>query len=170
MTGALGAIVTILVALNPPAVAARLGRIGSRVAGGLVLGAGIVAVISPLASWLLGVLAVSEPTFRTAAGAVIGVNGLIHLAGGGAGRRDGHPPTVAALSVASPAPVFAALAGTLDAGWPATTAGLAAGVAAAVAPVWGDGEGPIVTWAVRMVGAVAVLAGLALVIDGVSTV
>lgn len=177
MNPTLAALLAVFSTWNPPATAHRVGQPGRRRVIGLAVAAAIGVVLALGGDRLVDLLGVSAPTFRTAAGVVVAATGVVDLV-----RRPGSPVddgqeqdigrladgVVAGLG---PGPVFAATAAGIDVGW--LIAGLGVLGAAAVTAWWltrRRAAGTVTGWLIRSIGGVAVLAGVVMIIDGVSTV
>lgn len=176
MNPTLAALLAVFSTWNPPATAQRVGAPGRLGVIGLAVAAAIGVVLALSGDRLVDLLGVSAPTFRTAAGVVVAVTGVVDLV-----RRLGNPAdesrvqhvdslsngVVAGLS---PGPVFAAVAAGVDAGWLAAAVGV---LGAAAVTVWWlnrNRAGGVTGWLIRSIGGVGVLAGVVMIIDGVSTV
>lgn len=171
MTGILAVLVASIAALNPSMVARRQhGRPIDRWLTGVVIAAVAAAVLGALAEPIRDALSVSEPTMRTAAGAVLGLTGARWLVGPSPEPGEADPTVDATLSTFTPAVVLTAMATTAEDGWLATVAGIGLAVAVTVGLCLKGHHGRISTWAVRGFGAVAVVAGLAMVVSGVEVV
>jgi small neutral amino acid transporter SnatA (MarC family) len=174
----------LLLALNPARAAFGIPRAGRsprdriRVAAlGGALGGLAVCAVAFVAGPLLGVLDVSDPSFRIAAGAVAVLAGVADFF-----RRPPQPePALAGLRaallpvavplVARPALLVVALgAGAERGGWVAAGAmAIGAGALAALTARWpADGSRlRVLRWAVRLTAAALVAAGVLLCVDGV---
>lgn len=176
--------VALLMALNPARAAfavPRAGRSRGEVArlaalGGAIGGVG-VCIAAALGDPLLDAIDVSDPAFRIAAGIVAVLAGASDFL-----RRPPSPEPslpgwraavvpVALPVVARPALVVMALGAGADASVAVTAAAMAAGVAAlsllaARCPTDGP-AGRVLRWGVRLLAALLIAAGTALVVDGV---
>jgi small neutral amino acid transporter SnatA (MarC family) len=171
VTGTLAVLVASVAALNPSMVARRQhGRPVDRWLTGVVIAAIAAAVMGALAEPIRDALSVSEPTMRTAAGAVLGLTGARWLVGPSPKPGDADPTIDATLTTFSPAVVLTAMATTAQDGWLITLAGIALGVILTVGLCLRGHYGRLSAWAVRGFGAVAVVAGLAMVVNGVEVV
>jgi small neutral amino acid transporter SnatA (MarC family) len=178
----------VLVLLLNPARAAfgvpRAGRSAQEVievatVGGAIGGLAVCAAAA-LGDPLLGLLDVSDPSFRTAAGILAGLAGAIDLfrrppSPGPAlpGRRAALVP-VAIPVVARPALLVVALGAGADEGVLVSAAAIAAGVAllvglVAAVPTEGP-RGRVLRWASRLLAAALVAGGVLLTVDGVMAV
>jgi small neutral amino acid transporter SnatA (MarC family) len=171
MSVAVVAVLAVLAAWNPPATAMSLGPPSRARAVGLALAAAVGIVLGASGETLLDLLDLSAPTFRTAAGVVVAVSGAAHVWGRTAIPVEGDGVFGGAVAGLYPAPVFAAVTAGVDAWWlPAAGA-----VVASAALSWwlatrtGD-DRAVTSWAVRLVGAIAVLVGVAMVVSGVKSV
>jgi small neutral amino acid transporter SnatA (MarC family) len=171
MSIAVVAVLAVLAAWNPPATAISLGSPSRGRAVGLAVAAAVGIALAAFGETLLDLLDLTTPTFRTAAGVVVAVSGAAHVWGRTAIPVEGDGVFGGAVAGLYPAPVFAAIAAGVDAAWlPAAGA-----VVASAALSWwlatraGD-DRAVTSWAVRLVGAVAVLIGVAMVVSGVRTV
>lgn len=171
MTGTIAVLVASVVALNPSMVARRQhGRPLDRWLTGVVIAAAAAAMLGALAEPIRDALSVSEPTMRTAAGAVLGLTGARWLVGPSPKPGEADPTIDATLSTFSPAVVLTAIATTAEDGWLITVAGITLAVAITVGLCVKGHDGRVSTWAVRGFGAAAVVAGLAMVVSGVELV
>ena len=171
MTGTVAVLVASVVALNPSMVARRqYGRPIDRWITGVVIAAVAAALVGALAEPIRDLLSVSEPTMRTAAGAVLALTGARWLVGPSPGPGEADPTVDATLSTFSPAVVMTAMATTAEDGWLITVAGITLAVIITIGLCATGHHGRISTWAVRGFGAVAVVAGLAMVVSGVEVV
>jgi small neutral amino acid transporter SnatA (MarC family) len=174
----------LLLALNPARAAFGIPRAGRepgepvRLAafGGLIGGAAVI-VLAAVADPLLDAFDVSDPSFRTAVGIVVGISGIADLF-----RRPPPPEPslggmraalipVAIPVVVRPAVLLAALGAGADEGLLAAIGAVAIGGALLVALTARVSiEGPAgraLRWAARLFAAVLVACGVVLVIDGV---
>ena len=177
MSGWTGAIVGMLVALNPPAinrVVAWLDDPGARRRLHLPL-ALVLVLLSLLAAPILGLLDVSTHTFRLAAAVVVGITGAKWLLAptspitSVADERDGLLHSITLWF--APAPVLMALAANSEAG---TVAGLVACAIAAAATValaaMKPLPDPVAGALVRFVGALGIVAAVAIGLDAARSV
>ncbi len=171
MSVAVVAVLAVLAAWNPPATAVSIRPPSRGRAIGLAVAAAVGIGLAALGETLLDVLDLSAPTFRTAAGVVVAVSGAAHVWGRTAIPVEGDGVFGGAVAGLYPAPVFAAVVAGVDAGWlPAAGA-----VAASAALSWWlvirpDDDRAVTSLSVRLVGAVAVLIGVAMVVSGVKSV
>jgi small neutral amino acid transporter SnatA (MarC family) len=178
----------VLVLLLNPARAAfgvpRAGRSAQEVIEVAAIGGAIgglaVCAAAALGDPLLGLLDVSDPSFRTAAGILAGLAGAIDLfrrppspEPALPGRRAALVP-VAIPVVARPALLVVALGAGADEGVLVSAAAIAAGVAllvGVVAAVPTEGpRGRVLRWASRLLAAALVAGGVLLTVDGVMAV
>jgi small neutral amino acid transporter SnatA (MarC family) len=178
----------VLVLLLNPARAAfgvpRAGRSAQEVIEVAAIGGAIgglaVCAAAALGDPLLGLLDVSDPSFRTAAGILAGLAGAIDLfrrppspEPALPGRRAALVP-VAIPVVARPALLVVALGAGADEGVLVSAAAIAAGVAllvglVAAVPTEGP-RGRVLRWASRLLAAALVAGGVLLTVDGVMAV
>ena len=171
MDATLVSVVAVLVAWNPPATAVSIGPPSRGRMIGLVVAAVMGVALAVFGEALLDLLDISAPTFRTAAGVVVAVSGAAHLWGRTATPVEGDGIFGGAVVGLYPAPVFAALAAGIDAGWlPAAGAVVVAAVLSWWLVARTDGDPAVTGWALRFVGAAAVLIGVAMVVSGVKSV
>lgn len=176
MNPTLAALLAVFGTWNPPATAHRVGAPGGRRVIGLAVAAVIGVVLAVLGDRLVDLLGVSAPTFRTAAGVVVAITGAVDLVRrpgnhGDDGRvQRGDRLADGLVAGLGPGPAFAATAAGVDAGW--FIAALVVVAAAAVTVWWltRSRGGTVSAWLIRSIGGVAVLAGVVMIIDGVSTV
>jgi small neutral amino acid transporter SnatA (MarC family) len=171
MSIAVVAVLAVLAAWNPPATAISLGSPSRGRAVGLAVAAAVGIALAAFGETLLDLLDLTTPTFRTAAGVVVAVSGAAHVWGRTAIPVEGDGVFGGAVAGLYPAPVFAAVAAGVDA---ARLPAAGAVVASAAMSWWlatraGD-DRAVTSWAVRLVGAVAVLVGVAMVVSGVKSV
>jgi small neutral amino acid transporter SnatA (MarC family) len=178
----------VLVLLLNPARAAfgvpRAGRSAQEVIEVAAIGGAIgglaVCAAAALGDPLLGLLDVSDPSFRTAAGILAGLAGAIDLfrrppspEPALPGRRAALVP-VAIPVVARPALLVVALGAGADEGVLVSAAAIAAGVAllvGVVAAVPTEGpRGRVLRWASRLLAAALVAGGVLLTVDGAMAV
>lgn len=168
MTGTIAVLVASVAALNPSMVARRQhGRPVERWLTGVVVAAVAAAAVGAMAEPIRDLLSVSEPTMRTAAGAVLALTGARWLVGPSPGPGEADPTIDATLTTLSPAVVLTAMATTAEDGWLITVAGIALAVVLTAGLCLRGHVGPLSAWATRGFGAVAVVAGLAMVVSGV---
>jgi small neutral amino acid transporter SnatA (MarC family) len=142
-------------------------------AGGLVSLAGIL-LLAALSEPLLDGLDISEPTARVAAGLVAASAGLWHLIGprpqaweAASGLRSGLVPIAFPVLLRPEVALLAVSAGA-DEGVLSTAVAAAVGIAIGVLALRRSAEPPRVARAgARLLGAVLVLLGIDLVVDGV---
>ena len=171
MTGTIAVLVASVAALNPSMVARRQhGRPVERWLTGVVVAAVAAAAVGAMAEPIRDLLSVSEPTMRTAAGAVLALTGARWLVGSSPGPGQADPTIDATLTTLSPAVVLTAMATTAEDGWPVTVAGIALAVVLTAGLCLRGHFGRLSAWAARGFGAVAVVAGLAMVVSGVELV
>ena len=171
MTGTIAVLVASVAALNPSMVARRQhGRPVERWLTGVVVAAVAAAAVGAMAEPIRDLLSVSEPTMRTAAGAVLALTGARWLVGSSPGPGQADPTIDATLTTLSPAVVLTAMATTAEDGWPVTVAGIALAVVLTAGLCLRGHFGRLSAWATRGFGAVAVVAGLAMVVSGVELV
>lgn len=166
----------LLVAVNPPAVAAGLrGRTGAVMA--LAAGAtfALAVALAGASSGILDALDVSRPTFRLAAGAVLAAGSLWWVVAGTRPAPVDRPGPGLALCLAtliSPQLVAVSISLGADDGVGAVALGAAAVLALTwLASAFAAGTHPA-AWsaAARIVGAFGVAVALDMVVDGVKTV
>lgn len=170
MNQPLVAVLAVLAAWNPPAAAGIMGMPSRPRLVGLGIAAGVGILLAVLGEWVIDLLGVSAPTFRTASGVVVAATGSAHLVRRPPRPVEGDGITGGVIAGLGPGPVFAATAAGADAGW--WIAALCVGAAAATW-WWAARIGrsnAVTAWLIRSIGAVAVLAGVVMTIDGASTV
>ena len=171
------AVLLLSAAVNPPRLAGLTSRLGrAPVAGGAALGGAVLTVLAVASGPLLDGLEISEPTLRVAAGLVAAAAGLWHLVGPAPSPWDVGPGRGASLAPVAfpvllrPEVVLSALStGAQDGVWVAvlaSTVALALGGLALVRPA----DSRVVRAAGRLVGALLVVLGVALVVGGVLAV
>ena len=168
--------IAVLAATNPPRVWSALPSPPDRVRVALVGGAVTLAaalVLAALASGLVDLLDISASTFRLGAGLVIAVVGVHDLIAGAPkpepalrGWRAGLIPLAFPLLI-NPAFGAAVLAASADHGMATPIVAAAIGVAAVVALATTTEPARVLRGAGRIVGAVLVIVGVALAVDGV---
>ncbi len=177
MTGTIAVLAALVGALNPSVLARRQqGRPTARWLIGVLIGVVAALVLAGLAEPIRDALSVSEPTFRTAAGAALALTGARWLVGPSPRAGEADPTVEGTLSAFTPAVVLTAMATTAEDGWWITAVGL--GVAVAVSAGLGAAEytrytghaGTVGAWAVRAFGGLAVVAGIGLVVSGVEMI
>ncbi len=168
--------------VNAPSVRLRLGARAAGVRSRAALGGGVVAMVAAV---LLGLVAhplidgldVAPETFRVAAAMIVTLSGLVVIASPApspehlSGRRSDFLVPVAYPLLLGPGPVLAWLVVGVDHGVWRTA--VAAGLGSAVAVICaGLPEGRRSGWvgAARLLAAVVVVLGVAMVIDGVREV
>ncbi|CAN5514498.1 MAG: hypothetical protein ACR2JP_00265 [Acidimicrobiia bacterium] len=164
-------VLAVLAAWNPPAAAGVMGTPSRPRLVGLGIAAGVGILLAVLGERVIDLLGVSAPTFRTASGVVVAATGSAHLLRRPPRPVEGDGITGGVIAGLGPGPVFAATAGGADAGW--WIAALCVGAAAAATWWWAarnGGSSTVTAWLIRSIGAVAVLAGVVMTIDGASTV
>ena len=137
---------------------------------GVLLAAVAAAVLGAMAAPVRDLLSVSEPTMRTAAGAVLALTGARWLVSPSPEPSRADATVDATLSTFTPAVVLTAMATTAEDGWLITVAAIALAVSMTAGLCFGGHYGRPSAWAVRGFGAVAVVAGLAMVVSGVEVV
>jgi small neutral amino acid transporter SnatA (MarC family) len=167
--------VAMLAVLNPPARAARLRHLDERRSiAAAVVALAVIAAIAAAAGPALDAGDVSAPTVRVGAGLVVGVAGVVDLVRGRGAEPDLPKGWVAALVPAAfplllePQVGVLAVSAGADHGV-VVTALTAAAVLAAFITARRIGTSLLVALG-RFVGALGVLAGTALVVDGVLSV
>lgn len=171
MTGVVAAIVTIVVAWNPPAMLPATDDNAKQHAIGLAIGAALVALIAAATDPILGLLSVSAPTLQTAAGSVIALFGLRWLLGPSPKPAEpGGARIAAAVATLSPPTVIAALTVTAEEGWIAAVIGL--GVALLVTVATAQRRLPVRAGHLlrRATGAAAIAIGVSLILAGIRSV
>jgi small neutral amino acid transporter SnatA (MarC family) len=170
----MSALVAFLVAVNPPVIAAALPRtVAMRaIAIAALISTALLILAAVLSEPVLDLLDVSAPTFRVAAGAVLGVAGVRWVIVGAKPMDDESPRAVTLLPrfFTPPLLAIAITVGADDGVVTAAVAGAVALAAAVVAAMW-RGQGLAWwSWSARLVGLAGVAVGLSLVVDGVKTV
>ena len=165
------AVVAVLGAWNPPWAGATLAPPTNRRLIGLVIAAAVGVLVAAAGDPILDLLDVSAATFRTAAGAVVAAGGLFHIIRAAARPVEGDTLVAGLAAALGPGPVFAAAAAGIDAGWWVAVPS----VAGAAGLTWWlatrTGTDPAVgSWLTRVVGGVAIAAGVLMIVSGVRSV
>jgi small neutral amino acid transporter SnatA (MarC family) len=163
-----------LVAVNPAAVAASVPRAAlsrPRAQVAFITTAVTAAVLAGCNGPLLDWLDVSPPTFRVAAGAVLGLVSARWVLLGAKPITTVEDVPIFSLLL-SPQLVAVTITAGTEVGAASATAGtVVALVASGAAVYWQELPGPAVwSWATRLVGVAGIAMALALVVDGVKTV
>jgi len=180
MTGWFAVLVVILAAANPAVLAGTrpadttppggtTSTGGSLRLRGVALGLGVVALIALGADAILEALSVSAPTFRTAAGAVVGIGGAVEVVRRRPTAKDAADDlTGGLLSTLLPPLVFAAVTMATDDDWWLTAVALVVTLAATA----GLTSAPprVRAWARITFGGLAVGTGVLLVSAGIRAV
>ena len=164
-----------LVAVNPAAVAASVPRselFRARANVAFVATTLVVAVVAGCSERLLDWLEVSPPTFRMAAGVVLGLTSIRWVVVGAPSPAASGEEVPILTILLSPQLVAVAIAAGSDVGaLSATAAAVVALAVSGAAVLWQDRWGGAVwSWATRLIGMAGIAMALALVVDGVKTV
>lgn len=168
------ALLSLIAGWHPLVVATRTAPATPQTRNGLIIGTAVVGVLAVMNEPILDLLRLSPPTFRTAAGAVVGLTGLRWLVGTRPRRDDptGDDLLTGVLAVLTPAPVLAALSMGADYGWLVPLLGLTGSLGATWAIAVRSPDTTATTWGlgVRAVGLVAVGTGILVLVDGIRSV
>ena len=168
MTG-LATLALLLAAWNPALFLERSPGAGPRRMLGWGIAAGLVLALAAATQPIIDLLDVSEPTFRTAAGAVIALVGARWLVGSPPRVDRGDELGHGMMDVTTPEIVAAAMAAATG-GWGFSAFGVALAVAASMLLAASSSEGAWVPWLRRLLGGLAVGLGIFLVYAGIRSV
>lgn len=173
-------VMSVFAALNPPRVALALAQTPRRdrtraLQGGVALAGLAVVVLAALGAWILNILEVTDETWRIAAGAVAVLSGAYHLS-----VRVVTPVPAITAPIHAVAPVafpvvlvpevvvLAVLYGATESFGVTLTA---AALGLATVAVWGAaGAGVATRGAARLLAALLITVGIALIVMGIRDV
>ena len=163
-----------VVAVNPAAVAASVPRAAlsrPRAQVAFITTAVTVALLAGCSGPLLDWLDVSPPTFRVAAGVVLGLTSARWVLLGAKPITTVDEVPIFTILLSPGLVAVAITAGTEVGAASAAAGGVVALVASGAAVYWQGHLGPAVwSWATRLVGVAGIAVAVALVVDGVKTV
>lgn len=183
MNGWTAALLGVILAVNPAAVAAtwsRPARLGDdRRLPALGIGAAVLVLAALLSGPLLDLLDVTIPTYRLGAATVLGLTGGRWLVGPQPNGPDSWPDGsaglgIAALPLVTPAPVLVAVSAAADGGVVAGLVAIAIAIGATAAATMLARQSAGDSWAlqalVRFIGAAALLVAVFMGLDAARTV
>ena len=164
----------LVVAVNPAVVAVSIPRsalFGARASAAFIAALATVVVLAGCSGPLLDWLDVSPPTFRVAAGVVLGLASARWVLLGAKPRTTGEKVPIFSVLLSPQLVAVAITAGTEVGGLRTSLSALVALVASGAAVLWQDRASAAVwSWASRLVGVAGIAFAVALIVDGVKTV